>query len=263
MISIANVCDDEGYWSTVDELSGGITDFLSNRCDNLKNAIENYATYLDLSAATDLSILPIVWPDGAYGLHKPTDGCPSDTNGFSYSSGWVKQKPYKNSHKYSDNHHFEGTLTKSTAQYYFCMKNVEQANTIYRQSWPAGSYCLYKSSETTQCPTDFAEGSIKWRDRDNKNERSNNNLPDGEYSRDKTLIKYCCRDDGGTSDEIYLPTGDPFYLIRKGDECQAVSGMTVTTDTMKIRSKKSGGETSGNIPSVEGNPYKLFYCYYS
>ena len=85
LISIANVCDDEGYWSTVDELSGGVTDFLSNRCDNLKNALENYATYLDLSAATDLSSLPIVWPDGAYGLHKPTDGCPSDTNGFSFS----------------------------------------------------------------------------------------------------------------------------------------------------------------------------------
>lgn len=47
-------------------------------------------------------------------------------------------------------------------------------------------------------------------------------LPDGDYGRN-TRIDYCCRFDGETSDEIVLPTSDPFYLFKYADLCQEAS----------------------------------------
>ncbi len=217
-----------------------------------------------MTAASDLSSLPIVWPNGYYGLLKPTDGCPSDTDGFSFQTGWRKQKPFSDKkHKYSDDHHFEGTLKGKKATYNFCMKNVEEANSLYSQTWPAGQYCIFKSSKG-DCPADFSEGYIKWRDQSKGNSRSHDNVPAGKYGKSKTTIYYCCREDGSADEEIYLPTDDPFYLIRKGDSCQQVSGMTVTEDSMKLRSQKKGNKNAGTVPYIKGGkPYRLYYCYYA
>ena len=280
LVSIATVCDDNGYWSTISDFDSdtAITSFLENRCNNLVYALSNYATYLDLSEPTDDTTFPVIWPDGYYGLLKPTDGCPTEsTAGFDFASGWRKQYRQKNGggHKYSSGNHFAGDLGGKSVKYYFCMKNVEEANTAYSYSWPAGHYCIFKSSYG-DCPDDtFGEiGYIQWGDRNKagkskvKSTKSNANVPAGIYKKDKTRIYYCCKQDGSANEEIILPTDEPFYLIRLGDFCQQVYGMTVTEETMKIdsnakRTKTSSTETTV-IPYIEGRKqYTMYYCYYT
>ena len=269
LISIATVCEDEGYWSTIDELTD-VTTFLNNRCKNLVNAISNYSTYLELSEPSDMNTVPITWPSGYYGLIKPTDGCPTDTAGFSFSTGWRQQYAHSGGkHSYSKNNHFEGTQNKNKVKYYFCMKNVENANTEYAQSWPAGQYCIYMQ-ENGKCPDEaFSSGYIKWGDKDKKGKskkkssKSSRNVPAGSYKKDKTKIYFCCREDGSTQEGMYLPNTEPFYLIRKGDDCQEVNGMTVSTETMEIDSNEDRTNYKGNIPYIKGkNSYTMYYCYY-
>ena len=49
-------------------------------------------------------------------------------------------------------------------------------------------------------------------------------VPDGEYEKATTKIRYCCREDGVPLEAIYLPTDRDFYLLRRGNECQQVKG---------------------------------------
>ena len=61
---------------------------------------------------------------------------------------------------------------------------------------------------------------------DDENEDERNELggevPEGTYDSD-TKIWYCCREDGFASNPIYLPTDNPFFLLRNGHQCQKVS----------------------------------------
>ena len=120
------------------------------------------------------------------------------------------------------------------------------------------------------CPdTAFSSGYIKYGDRNSiwkkkiRSKKSSANVPFGKYKSDKTIIYYCCRDDGSTEEPIYLPNTEPFYLMRNGDNCQQVEGMTVTTESMEIDSEKKNSKYRGSVPSLTGrNSYTVYYCYY-
>ena len=65
----------------------------------------------------------------------------------------------------------------------------------------------------------FDEGAIFWNDANSRVVRGE--LPEGDYTTD-TKIYYCCREDGFASNSIYLPTENPFYLLKKSHQCQKV-----------------------------------------
>lgn len=260
LVSIAIVCEDYGYWSTVLDSDSDIEKLIANRCTTLETAISGYASYLGVSSGTDDTNLPIVWPDGLYGLLQSTDRCPTNTTGFSFQEGWRKlsnKKKKDKKNKYTDGHHFYGTFSKTKVTMYFCMKNTEEANSQYSASWPAGQYCIFRN-RLGECPEDFDEGTVKWENQ-KKSKGSRENYPYGSYKKKKTKMHYCCRQDGSANEDIYLPTADPFYLVRKGDSCQSVSGMTVADEYMRIRNKEF--KTSGILPYIDQDK-RVYYCYY-
>ena len=77
------------------------------------------------------------------------------------------------------------------------------------------------------------------------------------------------RNDGSTLNEITLPTGVPFVLLRYSEVCQSVYAMDVvglyvdwTTDNDRTTDTDT---TSGMYPYDDGQPqhHRLHYCYYS
>jgi len=46
-------------------------------------------------------------------------------------------------------------------------------------------------------------------------------MPDGVFDRN-TKIFYCCRMDGNPGDPIFLPSSEPFFLMKIGGVCQQV-----------------------------------------
>ncbi|XP_030844468.1 uncharacterized protein LOC105438006 [Strongylocentrotus purpuratus] len=91
-------------------------------------------------------------------------------------------------------------------EYKFCMKTQSSSA---EDTWPAGSYCIYKKGD---CPSGFVSGSIRWDDENSRNgNRAGGTLPDGTYDHN-TVIFFCCRSDGVTSQAISLPRGDFFYV---------------------------------------------------
>eukprot|EP00057_Strongylocentrotus_purpuratus_P009111 XP_011663585.1 PREDICTED: uncharacterized protein LOC105438006 [Strongylocentrotus purpuratus] len=141
-------------------------------------------------------------PVGTYGLPKPNSGCPT---------GWSEGYRYHDTEEgypgnaWSDPLDLDGTWDQASMEYKFCMKTQSSSA---EDTWPAGSYCIYKKGD---CPSGFVSGSITWDDENSRNgNRAGGTLPDGTYDH-KTVIFFCCRSDGVTSQAISLPRGD-FFL---------------------------------------------------
>ena len=214
--------------------------------------------------------MPVVWPDGKYGLPKSKLGCP-DTAGLNFTSGWRKHdtEDYNSNNFFSSPLNLAGWFNKNDLQHEFCIKEVHTASHQYHTStWPQGFYCIYKHGN---CPIGFTESELYWHDEEyhNKNE-AGGTLPDGVYNKD-TWIYYCCRNDEprGSTWPIDLPTGHPFYLIRSGGYCQVVRGMEVSEEWIRwddedndenFIDKRKGyitpDDTGGN------KDHFLHFCYY-
>ena len=97
---------------------------------------------------------------------------------------------------------------------------------------------------------------------------SSGTLPSGTYDRN-TQIEFCCKKDGYSHLPIKLPNQDPFYLLRYGDSCQQVEGMTVTEEWVYWAGVNTvNWDSQGGVyPYRERSSYpeiytRLFYCYY-
>ena len=289
LVSIASVCDDNAYWSDISDLHNNslIDEFLNNRCKNLRRALNTYAEYLVLqkqegtvhardknfimhdydikSKFSDDLRIPLVWPDGTYGLPRVDDHCPLG-EGFDFVYGYRRHDTEDSGkNDWSNKLHLSGYFKKNNLKHEFCMKTNPVANLPYSNPrWPKGHYCLYKKDS---CPEGFIKGSVCWDDEDDDNDnKAGGSLPDGDYGRN-TRIYYCCREDGSYRDEIYLPTDKSFYLIRKGGECQKVHGMTVTEEYVywDDENHKNDDELTGSHPddgNENGRNHKLYFCYY-
>nr|XP_054774222.1 uncharacterized protein LOC129282359 [Lytechinus pictus] len=232
---------------------------------NLVTAMENYATYKSVVARTaDGAVkIPIVWPDGTYGLPKPTSGCPD---------GWHDGYRYHDTEDDDSNNywsnplHLEGSRGSNNMRNYFCMKTTSAAPSGLGWAWPAGSYCIYKRGS---CPSGFTEGNIYWDDEDDNNGNSVSGvLPDGDYGRN-TRIYFCCRTDGYAHIPIYLPTDDNFILFPLYSTCQSVNGMSVSNEYFRWDNEDDNNRDS----QTQMHPYEglqggnhnvvLHFCYYS
>ena len=116
------------------------------------------------------------------------------------------------------------------------------------------------------CYAGFSEGSIKWDDEDSENRNLlSGTLPDGTYTHD-TIIYFCCRTDGFAPNAIYLPTENPFYLFKKGDQCQYVHGMQVKEEYFRwdTEDDNNSNRKEKETPKVDINDnfITLYYCYY-
>ncbi|CAL4155136.1 unnamed protein product, partial [Meganyctiphanes norvegica] len=222
------------------------------------------ATLCPISATAD----SVYWPAEDYGLMKPISGCP-----LVWESGSVEQDTQsKNEH---DSEYLAGYVEKNRIRKEFCMK-VGHADGV--GEWPAGNYCIYRYGH--QCPIGFTTGLVNWEDRDLHEDNAHEGfLPDGDYTDRHTEINYCCRDDGSISDEIVLPTKDPFVLIRNTLECQKVAGMTAKLQYIKDDTENMDDDSKciGDYPYIcttnEGcmtigdktkiHDPQVHYCYYS
>ena len=80
----------------------------------------------------------------------------------------------------------------------------------------------------------FEEGYVYWNDENDDNRNfAWDALPEGIYDSD-TLMHYCCREDGFASNPIYLPTEDPFILIKKNHQCQEVGCMSIIMEQFGV-----------------------------
>ncbi|XP_041452750.1 uncharacterized protein LOC121405848 [Lytechinus variegatus] len=232
---------------------------------NLVEAMKNYADYKSVLARTpdDAVKIPLVWPDGTYGLPKPVTGCPL---------GWHDGYRYHDTEDDDSNNywssplHLYGWRRSNNMRNYFCMKTTSADPSGLGWAWPAGSYCIYKRGS---CPRGFTEGSIYWDDEDDDNENSVSGVrPDGDYNSN-TRIYFCCRSDGYTHHPIFLPTDNNFMLFPLYSSCQLVNGMSVSNEYFHWDNEDGNNQDSqtGMHPyeGVYGGNHniKLHFCYYS
>ena len=78
------------------------------------------------------------WPAGAYGIPKPTSGCPED-DGFQWQEGWRSQDTngVNSNNSRSPEYHLDGKVDNTKVQRSFCIKN-DTTNDRNRPSWPPG-----------------------------------------------------------------------------------------------------------------------------
>ena len=80
-------------------------------------------------------------------------------------------------------------------------------------------------------------------------------------------FKLYFRRDGLPHNEIVLPTGRPFILLRVGGTCQSVFGMTVTDVHVRWDDDDfiNTSYRSGSHPDDEGgdDDHLLHFCYYN
>ncbi|XP_071492859.1 uncharacterized protein [Diadema antillarum] len=225
-------------------------------------ALTNYATYRSLAATPDPGVtIPITWPVGTYGLQKPTTGCPSD---------WDDGYRYHDTEDDNSNNYWSNPFTMSgykgsnNRRDEFCIKTVSNMYD-YQWIWQPGSYCIYKRGD---CPENFDEGSIYWDDEDDNNRNSHGGqVPDGSFGGN-TRLYFCCRNDGATNNEIYLPTDQSFVLLSRYGTCQQVYGMSVREEYFRYDNEDDNNRDSQTAVhpyqglQSSGHNVVLEFCFY-
>ena len=204
------------------------------------------------------------WPDGTYALPKPLSGCPDTGSQFT----WQEGRRYQDSEDYYNNNSFSSPLHLAG---YFGSNGISIEHRVKTSTtgdsgtqWPNGSYCIVKSGG---CPVGFGAGSIYWDDEDDNNHNSERGtLPDGQYDHN-TRVDYCCRNDTHPSNEIVLPTNEPFFLLRMHqDGCQLVKDTTVLMEYVywDEEDQKTDAALRSPHPYEDGGAegHRIYFCYY-
>ncbi|XP_031566191.1 uncharacterized protein LOC116301293 [Actinia tenebrosa] len=218
------------------------------------------------------------WPDGKYGLLKPSTGCPEEWTDKDWNyvnwrlgyKGWTDKgyilqntddnNPNKNS---SQTLNIEGHVGPSFVLRYFCVKRTD----VNWQSikWPQGKYCIfYKQQEHS--------GWIQMFDRDNGYEHSTNYVDDFAYQWHNSIeFHFSCQTRGNKKIPISLPITKPFYLLPYGSrDCQQVKWMVATTEWIKYYTNNYKGKSYkyGRVPYHKlgdrnhNSGITMHYCYY-
>ncbi|XP_012940199.1 uncharacterized protein LOC101853471 [Aplysia californica] len=255
----------------VEENNNAIQEQLKNLTEEIKETLtaqnqQLLAMESDLRGVVESGFL-LYWPEGSYALLEPNTGCPSD-NANVWEKGYIRhhsESTDRNKDAVSTTSNLQTpALSREDSQNYatehFCVKT--SGNTV-GPKWPRGSYCINKKE---QCPGGFQEGFVYIDEEDNEqNPFRFGVLPNSNYSDSGTRLDYCCRSDGSSETEIYLPTNRPFYLYRRGGQCQRVHHMTVSPEFLTIDSEntdnndKRGGAAT---PDVQINNIQIELCYY-
>ena len=205
------------------------------------------------------------WPGGFYGLLQPKTGCPVDLAFFGGT-----HKFHKIHTDYSRSGHYSSVLPSRTAfeadkKYFISLGFCEVTKPFNTARWPQGSFCINRIVHQP-CPTGFSEGTVQFdaEDDDPTNEGRNNVVDD--YGGAHIRLSFCCQDSGSASVPIQLPTSSPFLLYRYGGACQAVQGMSVSEEVLKVDTEDddNADRLYGKHPDVDqpGTSIKLYLCYY-
>ena len=205
------------------------------------------------------------WPGGFYGLLQPKTGCPVDLAFFGGT-----HKFHKIHTDYSSSGHYSSVLPSRTAfeadkKYFFSLGFCEVTKPFNTARWPQGSFCINRIVHQP-CPTGFSEGTVQFdaEDDDPTNEGRNNVVDD--YGGVHIRLSFCCQDSGSASVPIQLPTSSPFLLYRYGGVCQAVQGMSVSEEVLKVDTEDddNADRLYGKHPDADqpGTSIKLYLCYY-
>ncbi|XP_002735920.1 uncharacterized protein LOC100373720 [Saccoglossus kowalevskii] len=270
VISIDEVLDSTfwGRFAEYDCALQELPDLLTLQINVLK-ALQVYAEYKNADTPSNpVVVTPITWPDGLYGVPETVfnPSCPSSPD-FTYTTGWRYHDTadVAADNQWSDPYSLKGPVDDANMQQNFCMK-LNDVVTTYDWKWMRGEYCIYR--EGGVCPAGFQTGYVYWDDEDFNNSNDlGGELPDGIYDED-TMIHYCCREDApDAAHVIYLPTTDPFVLIKRTTLCPEVYGMTVSHQWFYWDCEDTGNEseTNGFHPYEDGGSenHRLHYCVYN
>ncbi|XP_072180200.1 uncharacterized protein [Diadema setosum] len=262
----------QDYWQLFDDyVADGLCEAsfltrLSATRANIRRALENLPASKHAQLSSDPSVqVPVTWPYGTYSLPMPQVGCPTSHFYWQTGSRYQDTENYLPNNYWSDPCHLQGPYYRVSVEQNFCSK-TNAAEDEYNWAWPAGEYCVFKKGN--ECPDGFQEGWVQWDDSDvlNSNQLTGQ-VPEGVYDRD-TLIYFCCREDGFASNPITLPTDDRFFLFKKSQQCQEVSGMRVSEEWFRWDGEDDrivfrdylGGSTPYN--TGEDSDHLIHYCYY-
>lgn len=206
------------------------------------------------------------WPAGTYGMPEPATGCPNFGD-IAFKRGYTYHNTEDEhpANKRSQNYHFAGNFSQHGVQQRFCIKEESQGSP---EIWPEGKYCLYKKGV---CPGGLEEGYVKWDDEHATLDQANKQVgavPDGDYDKKHTTLKYCCSTKGDANTPISLPNTKPFYLMAYGSpQCQNVAGTRASMEFIKFDDNDRGSENKFDGatpfgPSEDLFNTKIYYCYY-
>ncbi|GFR84871.1 apextrin-like protein 1 [Elysia marginata] len=211
------------------------------------------------------------WPSGHYALLKPKTGCPIDLLPHHGTETYLKLHTQSQSSSDPSNSHSPAFPrdTKSTSgsnnfvTLQFCEVTKQiQSNTI---RWPQGSFCINKL-QSKSCPGGFTDGHVHF-DTEDAGDYSEGTQTVAN-SNSNPYLYFCCQDSGSANTPIQLPTQSPFFLYRYGGVCQAVQGMSVSSEYIQINTEDSGNyDKLSNIhPDVYqpgSSVIKLKLCHYT
>ncbi|GFR67813.1 apextrin [Elysia marginata] len=211
------------------------------------------------------------WPAGYYALLQPKTGCPVDLAFYGGNQAFLKiHTQSQSSSDPADS--YSGALSSNTlftidSKNYvtleFCEVTPRQMNTA---SWPQGSFCVHKLVGQS-CPVGFSEGYVRFDSEDSYfSGGGRSNVATGVHGH--PYLYFCCQNTASANAPIQLPTHSPFVLYRYGGVCQAVQGMSVSSEYIRINTEDSGGNDNklyGSYPDVDlpgSSVIKFNLCYY-
>ncbi|KAH9509582.1 hypothetical protein Btru_043927 [Bulinus truncatus] len=193
------------------------------------------------------------WPAGSYSLLTSggTD-CPDSSGNFEWTKtffGFVMEMDSVTDVVGQSSPRFRSLYDITTSR--SLNLTLCQANKTLGPDWPTGTYCINRHG--AECPSGFRSGFLRL------TEARNN------HADNLRLLHFCCRSDGRHTVPIRLPISSPFYLLRHGGKCQAVSGMTFELGQFVIDTKNSENLDSyenSNHPDGQLNDVIVHACYY-
>ncbi|GFS27585.1 apextrin-like protein [Elysia marginata] len=201
----------------------------------------------------------IAWPRGQFALPKPQTGCPLDltfsARGEEFLSISAESTP--------DSTKGHWTFTKDANDDSLTLEFCEATGAFNTGPWPDGSYCI-NQMYSLPCPPGFHQGRV-----------SLSSTASGTYVAYRSLMSYgagglrfCCKASGSFAKPMVLPTHSPFLLYRRGDHCQEIQGMNVTTESISIKNVAGSDPSAkkGVFPDVDAckdSPLKIYLCHYT
>ena len=200
------------------------------------------------------------WPGGFYALLQPKTGCPVDLAFFGGTHKFHKiaqrgkriLNPEIHSSAFST-----VTLSYSDSMNFVSMEFCEVTKQFNSASWPRGYYCIHRVSHQN-CPSGFSRGKI-YIESDGSNDARNNVV---DFVWDPYLY-FCCQNTSSAETPIKLPTSSPFLLYRRGGACQAVQGMKVSEEYLKVPHESCYLFENHPDAEVSGHVLTFHLCYYT
>ena len=246
------------------EIVMGLNETMQRQIPSLKRGVADLASMMGrrLSNVEKFMSGLTQWPGGFYALLQPKTGCPVDLAFFGGTHKFHKIHTEGNDHPSSalGRHVVFSSGSNNFVTLEFC-EVTKQFNT---ESWPQGSFCVHKQIHKS-CPAGFTDGYVGFDTEDTSPVgEARNNVVDTVYD---PYVFFCCQDSGSAGDPIQLPTSSPFLLYRYGGVCQAVQGMSVSEEYLKVDTEddRNVDKVTGSHPDVEmaDSIIKMHLCHYT